>query len=254
MLFCHLYCANTQVERLELVKFHIWLGCWGCHIAFGRACGRAGRGFFLRLVSFFILRLFLGLGLLGFRSFFLYFNTRKQVGTFSHHKAGFKAVKMANFVFNIGDWGHALLHLLGKLRQHFARGNRHHGPEAQRGFAHGRQHYIHNCGKAFHVALLVERPGGLGVYIFIEGAHEFPQRFQPLRKLHIAKKLHKVAHGIGAQVGNGLVVFLQLGRHGHTAAKIFGGHGKHAAEQVAKVVGKIGVDAPHKGIVAKAGV
>ena len=67
-------------------------------------------------------------------------------------------------------------------------------------------------------------------------------------------KNDKAKFGVGAQVGYGLVVFLQLGGHGHAAAKILGGHGKHAAEQVAKVVGKVGVDAPHKGIVAKAGV
>ena len=38
------------------------------------------------------------------------------------------------------------------------------------------------------------------------------------------------------------------------AAEIFGRHGKHAAEQVAEVVGKVGIDAAYKGIFAKAGV
>ena len=72
--------------------------------------------------------------------------------------------------------------------------------------------------------------------------------------MHVAEEIREIAQGRAAEVGDGPVFFRFVSRLGHHAVLVLGGHGQHAAEQVAEIIGEVGVDTGDKGIVIEVGV
>ena len=240
--------AYPQVQSLKPAEFH---QLFSRPVRSGRHSGR----------SFFVGRLFSllhGFGctfFVGRRLRVLFdLDARKEVGGRRQGCARREPVKSVHLVFQPGHGRRFGRHRLPQLLQHAGRSRGHDRPEAEGRLAHGRKQHIHHRTEPLHITLLVQSPGGLNIYIFVQGAHQFPQGFQPLRKLHVAEKLRKIPHGRGAELHNGQIRLLKSRGAGHDAAKIFAAHGQHPAEEVAQVVGQVCIDTACKGLIAEAGV
>ena len=240
MLFRHDHGPGAHLHGLELVEADL------AALAFG---GRSGLGGFLLLFL-------LGLGGLFGRSFLLQgldVDAREKVGAGRHFGAGLQTVKVAGLGFQRG--GHrAFAGLLAQLLQQGAGGIGHDGPQAQGHLAHGRQQHVHDRAQTRGVALLEQGPRRLRIHVLVERAHQIPQGIQALGELGVAEQLDVIGHGRGAQLDDGLVVFAEFAGLGHLALKILGRHGQHAAEQVAQVVGQVGVDAGHHAFFTEGGI
>ena len=240
MLFRHDHGPGAHLHGLELVEADLTA------LAFGGGSGLGG----------FLLLFLLGLGGLFGRSFLLQgldVDAREKVGAGRHFGAGLQTVKVAGLGFQRG--GHrAFAGLLAQLLQQGAGGIGHDGPQAQGHLAHGQQQHVHDRAQTRGVALLEQGPRRLRIHVFVERAHQIPQGIQALGELGVAEQLDVIGHGRGAQLDDGLVVFAEFAGLGHLALKILGRHGQHAAEQVAQVVGQVGVDAGHHAFFTEGGI
>lgn len=176
---------------------------------------------------------------------------RKEIGSVGHRSARAKPAKAGDFIFQGRHGGMPGRTGLAELFEHPAGRVGHHRPEADGNFSHGCQQYVHHCSQPFHVALLVQRPGSLAVYILVQTAHKFPETLQSLRELDVAEKLRVIAYGSGAEFNDRFILGFTLLRLGNLALEIFGGHGKHAAEKIAQIIGQISINPSNERFLAE---
>ena len=129
--------------------------------------------------------------------------------------------------------------ILAKLLEHCFGGVRHDGLKLRRNFVKPRNKRMHNRAQALCVFFFKQRPGGHGVYIFVQPPHQFPQGLKPMRELCLVKQLQIFLLSRKSQIGNCLVVFHQRPRLGHLSLEVFLVHGQNARKQVAQVVGEV---------------
>ena len=142
---------------------------------------------------------------------------------------------------------------LAELLKQSRRRARHDRPQAKRHLAHTFEQQPDDRTEAGRIALLEKRPRGLRIHILVEGAHEIPQRVEALRETDVAEQLHVVAAGVLRKFDERLVVLGQFAHRRNLALEILGVHGQHAAEQVAEVIGEIGIEAGDQRLFGEAG-
>ena len=123
----------------------------------------------------------------------------------------------------------------------------HHGSQHQRGqlqlLSQQRQHRVETRGKRL---VLAQLPGHRLVDVFVGASDHAPQRLERVVELIVVHELAIFGELFERLRFHFVVERFVRSRRGHHAAAILLDHRHRAAEQIAQVVGKVGVDALHQ--------